>query len=41
MKCKREGCNNEAAILRRTARIDRLPYCEEHWFKTYDKEQWK
>jgi len=41
MKCNREGCNNEVGVLTTQGKIHNLPYCEEHWFETYDKEQWK
>lgn len=40
MKCKREGCDKDTTFITRPDRVETLPYCEEHWFETYDRKKW-
>ena len=41
MKCNREGCNKEVGTLLKWGEKHNLPYCEEHWFETWNRELWK
>ena len=40
MKCKKEGCNRNTTFIYRPDKREELPYCEEHWFETYDRKKW-